>query len=62
MTCAVCRKAAPDMAHAFFEGTKESPVRRWVIWAPLYFKADATNTRAIEGYCGPVCATKALTA
>ena len=67
MNCAVCGIAVRTEPHYFYEGlgpeSREPgtrPLREWVITAPLYFKANAENTKMIEGYCGPMCATKAL--
>lgn len=59
MTCAKCNQWVPDMEHQFFEGNPERPKRRWAIIAPLYFKANETNTAAVEGYCSIECASRA---
>lgn len=60
MNCTVCGIDAPTMEHVFHEGDPQNPTRTWTIVAPLYFKADDTNTKCIEGYCGPVCSLKGL--
>lgn len=57
MTCAACGTWAPDIAHEFYEGRPERPGRKWTIFAPLYFKSNADNTEALEGYCSPECST-----
>jgi len=61
--CAGCGVPATCIEHRFFAGVAplsrtrgERPAREWVITAPLYFKANADNTAALEGYCGPTCA------
>lgn len=48
------------MEHIFVTGDPQRPSSTWTIVAPLYFKADADNRRAVEGYCSPACATRGL--
>jgi hypothetical protein len=61
--CAGCGVPTACIDHPFFEGVApfsrtrgERPAREWTIRAPLYFRSNADNTAAIEGYCGPKCA------
>lgn len=58
MKCASCGNDAADIEHVFCEGDPQNPTKTWKIIAPLYFKADETNTQAVEGYCSPACSMK----